>query len=332
MRVRTDVLCLGESMALFVPGEEGPVEEVRTWIRTVGGAESNVACNLAMLGLRSSWVSAVGADAFGRAVLAAVAAKGVDVSGVRVDPARPTGLYVKESNASGSPVRYYRCGSAASGMGPELVSQLQLDAVRVVHVSGINAALSDRCLELMRALVAAPRPTHKLSFDLNWRPALWANRDPSVLRELADAADIVLVGDDEAALVWGTGVPAGIRRILPGPSTLVVKQGERGATMIERDAATGTDRLEVFEPALRVDVVEPVGAGDAFAAGFLAATLAGQSPGRRLRAGHLQAATTLRTHDDVGTPLPPDLVTELLGVDARTWAVTHLTDQGVRRT
>ena len=101
-----------------------------TWTRTVGGAESNVACHLAVLGLRSAWVSAVGDDAFGRAVVSAVESFGVDVSGVVVDPARPTGLYVKESDASGSPVRYYRRGSAASGMGPALLDGLPLDTAR----------------------------------------------------------------------------------------------------------------------------------------------------------------------------------------------------------
>jgi 2-dehydro-3-deoxygluconokinase len=209
-------------------------------------------------------------------------------------------------------------------MDPSLVGKLQLDGVRVVHVSGINAALSDSCLALMQELFAAPRKTHKLSFDLNWRPKLWSDRDPSVLRTLANAADIVFAGDDEAELVWGTSKPSEIRSILPGPATLVVKHGERGATLIE-------DGTEVFEPALRVDVVEPVGAGDAFAAGFLAATLAGESPLRRLRNGHLQAAVALRTHDDVGTPLPASLVAGLLDADARTWADTHLTDQGVRQ-
>ncbi|MCE7001844.1 sugar kinase [Kibdelosporangium philippinense] len=319
--VETDVLCLGESMALFVPGEPGPVDQVRTWIRTVGGAESNVACNSAMLGLRAKWVSAVGADAFGKAVVNTVASHGVDVSGVVIDPVRPTGLYVKESNAGGSPVRYYRRGSAASGMGPSLLSQLDLN-VRVLHLTGITAALSDSCLELTRALFAAPRNTFRLSFDLNWRPKLWTDRDTSVLRELANSADIVLAGDDETQEVWGTSDPAEIRRILPGPATIVVKHGSRGATLLEGDAS-------VFQPALRVDVVEPVGAGDAFAAGFLAATLAGESPVRRLRSGHLQAATTLRTHDDVGTPLPPELVTSLLDADAAEWADAHLTEQGV---
>jgi 2-dehydro-3-deoxygluconokinase len=319
--VETDVLCLGETMALFVPGEPGPVDQVRTWIRTVGGAESNVACNLALLGLRSSWVSAVGEDAFGKAVVAAVSSMGVDVSRVVVDSTRPTGLYVKESNAGGSPVRYYRAGSAASGMGPSLVDKLDLD-VRVLHLTGITAALSDSCLELMRALCTAPRSSRQLSFDLNWRPRLWASRDPSVLLDLANSADIVLAGDDEAAAVWGVSSPADIRALLPRPSTLVIKHGERGATLIEGSST-------VFAPALRVDVVEPVGAGDAFAAGFLAATLAGETPTRRLRSGHLQAAVALRTHDDVGTPLPSDVVGSLLDADDDTWAAAHLTERGV---
>jgi 2-dehydro-3-deoxygluconokinase len=321
-RVETDVLCLGETMALFVPGELGPVDQVRTWIRTVGGAESNVACNLALLGLRSSWVSAVGEDAFGKAVTSAVSSMGVDVSGVVIDPTRPTGLYIKESNAGGSPVRYYRAGSAASGMGPSLVDKLDLD-VRVLHLTGITAALSDSCLELMRALVEMPRSSFRLSFDLNWRPRLWTARDPSVLRDLANSADIVLVGDDEAAAVWNVSTPAEIRRLLPDPATVVVKHGERGATLIE-------DSVSVFQPALRVDVVEPVGAGDAFAAGFLATTLAGETPVRRLRSGHLQAAVALRTHDDVGTPLPPAVVAKLLAADAEAWAAAHLTEQGIR--
>jgi 2-dehydro-3-deoxygluconokinase len=319
--VETDVLCLGETMALFVPGEPGPVDQVRTWIRTFGGAESNVACNLAMLGLRAGWVSAVGQDAFGKALVTAVESAGVDVSAVIVDPDRPTGIYIKESDAAGSPVRYYRKGSAASGMGPSLVDELDLN-VRVLHLTGITAALSDSCLDLMRALFAAPRLTHKLSFDLNWRPTLWTSRDPSVLRDLANAADIVLAGDDETLDVWGTSDPAEIRRILPGPSTLVIKHGSRGATLVENGD-------QVFQPALRVDVVEPVGAGDAFAAGFLAATLAGEPPVRRLRSGHLQAAVALRTHDDVGTPLPPALVSSLLDADDDEWASAHLKEQGV---
>src|SRR2546423_375815 len=201
-----EALCLGESMALFVPGEDGPADQVRTWIRTVGGAESNVACHLAGLGVRAGWISAVGDDALGRAVVTAVAAAGVDVSRVVVDPSRPTGLYLKEIGPPAT-VRYYRGGSAASCLGPELLSTVDLDGVRLVHTSGITPALSASCAAMMRALFALPRRTHRLSFDLNWRPALWTGRDASILRELADAADIVLLGADEAEAAWGTGAP-----------------------------------------------------------------------------------------------------------------------------
>jgi len=311
------VVCLGETMVVLVPAEPGPAHEVRQWARAIGGAESNVACHLARLGVASAWVGAVGADAFGSAVLAEVGGAGVDVTGVHVDPERPTGLYVKEVDAAGSPVRYYRQGSAASAMGPETLDRLDLAVVRLVHVSGITAALSDSCLALLREVLTRPRDGRLVSFDLNWRPALWRDRDPAVLRELANAADIVLAGADEAEAVWGTGDPHKLRELLPGPASIVVKQGDRGATLVENDVHT-------YQSALRVDVVEPVGAGDAFAAGYLAAHLAGDQPARRLRAGHLQAAAVLLTTEDVGQPLPATVTGPLLDSDEPTWAAAYL--------
>src|ERR1044072_8280891 len=127
-----DVLCLGEAMALFVPAEDGPVADGRRWSRTAGGAESNVACHLAGLGLRAAWVCAVGGDPFGRAVSDFMAGHGVDVSGGSVDPDRPTGVYFKTPGG----VRYYRRGSAAASMGPDLVARLPLASVRLLHTSG----------------------------------------------------------------------------------------------------------------------------------------------------------------------------------------------------
>ncbi|MCP3804249.1 sugar kinase [Allokutzneria sp. A3M-2-11 16] len=302
-------------MAVFVPAPGD-----RTWIEGVGGAESNVACHLASRGFRSRWVSALGQDSFGRAVLSRVRAAGVDTADVHIDPTRQTGLYFKEPGA----VTYYRRGSAASALGPDLLDRISLAHTRLVHVSGITAALSPSCLGLLRAVLRDRRGDYRVSFDINWRPALWEHGGgPELLRELADSADIVLVGSDEAEALWGTDDPAEVRALLPGPETLVVKQGADGATLMESGQ-------RVFEPALAVDVVEPVGAGDAFAAGFLASTLDGQGAGRRLRAGHLSAAGTLLTHEDVGEQLPAELASALLDADEPAWRGARVSTEGVR--
>ncbi|WP_282105783.1 MULTISPECIES: sugar kinase [unclassified Crossiella] len=315
-RGAADVVCLGESMALFVPAEPGPTHEVTSWTRTVGGAESNVACHLARFGWHSRWVSALGRDAFGRAILDRLTSFGVDVADVARDEHRPTGLYVKEADANGSTVRYFRRGSAASGMGPELLDGLGLDRTALIHLSGITAALSESCQALVTAILDPWRGDRLVSFDLNWRPALWRNKDTSVLAELANKADIVLVGSDEAEALWGIGDPLALRELLPEPRTLVVKQAEHGATMVENGQSW-------FQPALKVDVVEPVGAGDAFAAGFLSSTLDGEDPVTRLRRGHLCAVGSLLTRDDVGEPVAAELVERLLAADDETWAGTH---------
>jgi 2-dehydro-3-deoxygluconokinase len=161
-----------------------------------------------------------------------------------------------------------------------------------------------------------------VSFDVTWRPTLWpggAAEAAGVLRSLAERADLVFVGADEAEEVFGTGDPERLRALMPGPGILVVKDGARGAVAFEDgDAATS-------EPALDVEVVEPIGAGDAFAAGYLAGLMHGYDRRRRLRLGHLSAAATLVHPGDHG-PLPePDVVAALLDSTAPEWAATQIT-------
>jgi 2-dehydro-3-deoxygluconokinase len=135
-----------------------------------------------------------------------------------------------------------------------------------------------------------------LSFDVNYRAALWGGRDAGAeLRELAAQADIVFVGLDEAQVLWGTATPQDVRDLLPGPSVVVVKDGDVGATEFH-----GSESC--FVPAIPTDVVEAVGAGDAFAAGYLSAHLRGLDSGERLRAGHRQASLVLQSTSDVPHP------------------------------
>jgi 2-dehydro-3-deoxygluconokinase len=290
------VACVGETMAALVPEPVGALADAAALRLTVAGAESNVAMYLADHGVPARWVSAVGDDPLNRRAVAEVAAGGVDVTGVRTDAVRPTGLLVKDPGPEGTRVHYYRRGSAAAAMGP---ADLECDAVRgagVLHLTGITAALSASCRDLVDKALAGPRP---VSFDVNHRPALWEDGSaPAVLRDLADRADLVFVGLDEAQALWGPRIasPADIRALLPGPRPLVVKDGAHAATAFD-----GEDACTV--PALPVRVVEPVGAGDAFAAGFLAGLHRGEPLVRALRLAHITAGAALRVPEDHG-PLP----------------------------
>ncbi|MEU5371954.1 sugar kinase [Streptomyces sp. NPDC005951] len=370
----TDVVCLGESMVTFLPSQPGRLADVPSFGRGIGGAESNVACALAAAGHRAAWVGRVGADGFGDHLVETIASYGVDTSAVRRDPVRPTGIYFRTATDRGTDtheVAYYRAGSAASAMSPANVPYEELFAGRILHLSGITAALSGDCLALLRELTAARPGRPLVSFDVNHRPHLWrgGDADASVLLELARRADLVFVGEDEAEEAWGIVGADAIRAAVPEPSVLVVKRGSAGATVFASglrpgprsanaggdedvagarsssaggaesdarragsagrgadDADTGTAGPDTVThvPALRVDVVAAVGAGDAFAAGFLSATLRGLPVRDRARHGHLMAAAVLTVPGDLTEPPARDHADRLVALDDEAWGTLRL--------
>lgn len=306
------VTCVGEALAVLLPDGE-PDEGPRGYTLAVGGAEVNVACSLTALGVSASWVGRVGDDHFGRVVLRTLAGHGVDISGVEVDPLRQTGLYVKEITASrpdaaastSTVMRYYRTGSAACAMGPHLAGAPIIHDSALLHLSGITLALSESCAAFVDAVLVAPRPGRTVAFDVNLRPALWRGRDPAPLLDAARRADLVFIGADEGAALCGTGDPDELRRLLPEPRTLVVKQGADGAVGFG-------DGERVHVPAVPVQVAEPTGAGDAFAAGFIAGTLRALRLRDRLRLGTLAASCALRVRGDLGVMPGPAAVDRFL--------------------
>lgn len=307
-----DVVCAGESMAMFVPELSGsPTSESRYRI-SVAGAESNVATYLAMLGVRAAWVSHVGADPFGDYILEELGRRGVDVSHTFADSSRPTGVAFKDRSEEQTLVRYYRAGSAASDMGAETARTVHdLDA-KLVHLSGITPALSSSCKGFVHDVMKSRRDNARVSFDVNWRPVLWKDGNNESILTFARAADIVFVGLDEAQALWGSADASEVRRLLHEPEILVVKQGSDGATVFHHDQWS-------FIPALTVDVVEPVGAGDAFAAGFLAGQLAGMSVERSARLGTILASSTLSVATDVSDLPAWEYVEELLQLEDEEW-------------
>jgi 2-dehydro-3-deoxygluconokinase len=270
------VLTVGESMALLDPLEDGALRLGMPLTLRFAGAESNFAIGLARLGVGAAWVSRLGRDPFGDLILAAVEREGVDTRWVQRDDA-PTGVFCKWRADGRTQVTYRRAGSAAAGLRVGDVPDEALDGVRVVHLTGITMAISDSARELVLDVARRARERGAtVVFDPNFRPALPDTPGAAAARQRAvlEHVDWYLCGEAEADLLW----PAGE---IPVPS--VVRIGARGAVV---------DGVEV-PPPRTASVVDEVGAGDAFAAGFVYGLLHGWGPAECASAGNVVAAGAL---------------------------------------
>lgn len=279
---RTDLVTLGETLVRLDSPVAGPLRHARSLDLGVAGAESNVAIGLRRLGGTAAWAGRVGDDEFGRLVHMTLAGQGIDVSRVVVDPAAPTALLVKERRTNRlTRVYYYRTGSAGSRLGPSDVPEDLIRAAGVLHVTGITAALSDSAREAVFAAVDTARAASvPVSLDLNYRRALWtADEAGQVLGSLVGRADILFATELEAGLVVSGRGAAGLASALAalGPREVLVKRGQFGVTACCDDQLTQS-------PAHPVTVVDPVGAGDAFAAAYLAERVRGGPVAERLYA------------------------------------------------
>ncbi len=293
-----EVVAIGETMVLFTPLGEGPLRYIHHFEKRIGGAESNVCIGLSRLGHRAGWISRLGNDEFGRYVLGAVRSEGVDVSTVTWDDEAPTAVYFKERRPlGGGQVYYYRRGSAASRLGPEHLDPEYVKSAKVLVGSGITPALSHSCREALRRAVDIAREANvTFVFDPNLRLKLWPEEEARrVLLEFAAKADIVLPGQEEAAFLTGETDPirAGNALLELGPRAVVVKVGEEGSVIVTRE---GYERVPGF-PVARV--VDPVGAGDAFAAGIVAGMLEGMSLAQAARLGNACGAFAVTVPGDI---------------------------------
>lgn len=309
-----EAVTIGEAMMMVTPTDPSPLEEAETFALKVGGAESNVAMYLAGLGHRVNWVGNVGDDPLGRIIMRELNASGVSTADTSTNAGARTGVYFKDPGDGRTHVYYYRDGSAATHLGPEVLKSPSLAEARILHLSGITAALSQSCLELLQAAIKDRVLGSKLiSFDVNYRPGLWpvAEAGP-LLAALADCSDVVLVGLDEAQRLWGCETAADVRKVLPNPDTVILKDDARGAYSLRHQG-------DIFVTAQQVDVVEPVGAGDAFAAGYLSGLLRGIDERDRLRMGHLVAAQALGVTGDQAPVPPPEWFLPYLHLDVDEW-------------
>jgi 2-dehydro-3-deoxygluconokinase len=276
-----DLVALGEVMLrLSAPPPERLEQAVALNIQ-IGGSEANVAAACGRLGLCTALISALpAAHPWADRAVRELTSHGVDCTGVvRPDGAR-MGLYFLEYAPAPRPVRilYDRRDSAASRLTAGDIDWGLLEEARLLHLSGITPALGENLREVIRRAVReAARAGVPVSFDVNYRSRLWTPKEArEFLVEVLPAARYLFVGADDADTVFELGGAApevleGLRGLAPG-ATIALTLGEAGCAVL--------DGTTVWAPRKRftVSVVDRVGAGDAFAAGFLWAMLSGRGP------------------------------------------------------
>lgn len=292
------VVTLGETLGLVAAQEVGPLRVGTPARLSFAGAESTVAIGLARLGHDATWIGRVGNDEFGRLIAAQLRAEGV-TAGVVVDPTAPTALMTRHRRtADRTVVKYWRAESAGSRLNWADVGEDALAGADLLHVTGITPALSSSAADAVEKVVVRARELGvTVSLDVNYRSALWsADRASAVLRPLAQLADLVFAGPAELDLIGGESA-----LLVASVAEVVVKDGAAGASVATADGSWRAD-------ALAVSLVDPVGAGDAFVAGYLSARLDGLDVDARLaRAAVAGAFCVSTTGDWEGLPTRSEL-------------------------
>lgn len=272
--VTAAVVGIGETLIRCTPSGGETLESAPVFTAHVAGAESNVCANLARLGVATAWISRLPRNPLGRHIASAIRGRGVDTGGVLWTPAGRVGLLLVQPAVTPRPgeVLYYRRNSAFAQIDPDAVEWERLAGAGVVHLTGITPALGDGPRRLvLRSIEEARRRGARISFDVNYRATLWPPEAArATLEPLLRGLDIVFVNDRDARTVFGAdgdapSVAAALRGRF-GCDVLVLTLGAHGA--LAQDGA-GAHRV----PAHPVDVVDRIGRGDAFAAGFLYGSL-----------------------------------------------------------
>ncbi|WP_163539507.1 sugar kinase [Gracilibacillus sp. YIM 98692] len=310
-----DVVTIGETMALFTPNTTGKMRYESTYSRKFGGAESNFAIGLHRLGYQTGWISKVGKDELGEAMLAFIRGEGVDVTQVKMTQQSPTGVYFKEiRNEQDVRVYYYRAGSAASTLTPDDLDEAYIASAKYLHLTGITPALSESCYQTVMKAIEIARENHvKIIFDPNIREKLWNSKEQAheVLMKIASQADIILPGISEARYLLGDlDVKSYAAMFIEnGAKAVILKEGSKGAHFFTREE-------EGFVPGLEVErVIDPVGAGDGFAAGVTSGILEGLSLEKAIERGNAVGAMVTMVNGDVEGLPEMDEITRFMQKD-----------------
>lgn len=306
-----DLVTLGEVLLRLAVPSPARFETAHALDVQIGGAEANVAAACARLGLRTAWISALPDNPWGERVRRELTGHGIDCTYVRILPGTRLGLYFLEYGVAPRPVQvlYDRRDSAFTCLTPDVVDWEPVRRARLVHVSGITAALGAQPRKLVERIFGEAAA---VSFDINYRSTLWA---PAEARSFAESvlprARYVFLGRTEAQTVFGLegeaeDVLEALARRAP-KATIALLQGADGSTVLDGD--------RVWRPTVRhtVQMVDPIGAGDAYVGGYLWATLGGRAPQEAVNIAATVAALKCSTWGDVALISPRDVEDALAG-------------------
>ncbi len=320
------LVTIGEALVAMVSDDPGPLAEASGFRAHVVGAELNVAIGVARLGLPATFIGRVGADGFGTAIVRRLRAEAVDVQGVRIDAAAPTGILVRERRSIGpAELIYHRRGSAGSRLHVDDV-ETAASAIRSadwLHLTGITPALSASAAAAVSLAIEIARDVgHErppiISLDINLRRKLWTvAQAAAAIRPLIARVDVVFSGLDEGGAIVGSAevadrnaatagdaaIDLGHALLALGVPLVVLKLGPDGAMAVRGGLP------DVRRAGIKLDhMVDPVGAGDGFCAGFIAARLRDLDLETALTWGVGCGASVAATDGDVtGLPTPSEL-------------------------
>lgn len=295
------VVALGEAMIRLSPPRGDQLLDARSLDVGVGGAEANVAVALAALGVPARWIGALPRNPLGERIANELAAAAVDVSRVVWRDDSRVGTYYVELPVPPRPARvvYDRRRSAITTMVPDELEPEMLAGASHAVVSGITAALQPSGFRLATAFLALAREAGAAQvLDINYRSQLWPTGEArEALTALAREVDVLVCSAHDARSVFeldavDEDLPLELRGIAPNAKLVVVTAGPRGALAWDEEAGV----VDAVPP--EVEVVDPLGAGDALVAGLIWGALDGLDLPRRLQAGVTLAALACTVRGD----------------------------------
>lgn len=297
-----DVVALGEAMLEFNQTQPGDPR----YLQGFGGDTSNAVIAAARAGARTAYLTRVGADTFGNALVDLWQSEGVSTAAVQRDEAAPTGIYFVTHGKSGHEFSYLRAGSAASRMTPKWLNSGAADAIasaHILHLSAISLAISpEACDTAFAAMTLARTSGTQVSFDSNLRLKLWPlARAQACIAQAVSLCDIFLPSLEDMVTLTGLNDPETIVdwSHAHGAHTVVLKLGAGGALVSD-----GVSRQRVSGQA--VNVVDATGAGDCFCGNLLARMAAGDDVFTAAGYANAAAALSVQGYGAV-TPLPHPL-------------------------